>query len=442
MTNVIQYTRIIDNKKIRRKTMAVKKIIRKWTSLLLALILTYVTTALTVFADEVTDVKMGEGESSVVAEEKIVTVPAKTIKLYNNNKAMHKGDKYKIVYKLKPNNSDDIVTFKSYNTKVATVSKDGIVTAVGYGSAQIKCRTTSGKKVTFVARVIKNSSPIKDTETEATLVLLDEAAILKLNKTATISAQVTPASLASSLTYTSADTSIASVSASGKVTAVGVGSTYITVKASNGMSVNYYVTIYDKIVMGIDVSKWQGNINWSQVKKSGVGFAMIRSSYGNENQDPMLQNNVIGCEKYNIPYGFYHYTYAKTPDQARIEAEFFLNTIAGYNPSYPVVLDIEEEFYKKMSKDEVSAIITAFMDTVQSAGYNVMIYSYAKFLTDYVSPSVLNSYDIWVASWGDENKLKTYYTGNFCMWQYSSTGKVNGINGNVDLDYSYVDYGY
>jgi GH25 family lysozyme M1 (1,4-beta-N-acetylmuramidase) len=73
---------------------------------------------------------------------------------------------------------------------------------------------------------------------------------------------------------------------------------------------------------------------------------------------------------------------------------------------------------------------------------NVMIYSYAKFLTDYVSPSVLNSYDIWVASWGDENKLKTYYTGNFCMWQYSSTGKVNGINGNVDLDYSYVDYGY
>jgi hypothetical protein len=70
LTNVIQYTRIIDNKKIRRKTMAVKKIIRKWTSLLLALILTYVTTALTVFADEVTDVKMGEGESSVVAEEK------------------------------------------------------------------------------------------------------------------------------------------------------------------------------------------------------------------------------------------------------------------------------------------------------------------------------------------------------------------------------------
>lgn len=419
-----------------------KTIMKKMTALFIALILSCITMVTAVSGEEVSDVKMGEGESAVIAEEKIVTVPATKIKLYTTVKKMHIGDQHKIVYTLKPNNSDDIVTYKSYNTKVAKVSKDGVVTAVGYGSAQIKCVTTSGKKITFIAKVVNASGNITDTTSANTLVLLDEAAILKVNKTAQIKAQITPSNLASSLTYTSADTSVAKVSSSGTVTAVGAGSTIITVKASNGMSVNYYITVYDKIVKGIDVSKWQGNINWSQVKKSGIGFAMIRSSYGQDSADTMLLKNVSGCEKYNIPYGFYHYTYAKTPAEARTEAEFFINTISAYNPTYPVVLDIEEEFYKKMTKKQVNAIITAFAETMRDSGYNVMIYSYAKFLTDYVSPSVLNEYSVWVASWGDENKLKDYYTGNFCMWQYSSTGKVNGISGNVDLDYCYVDYSF
>ena len=181
-------------------------------------------------------------------------------------------------------------------------------------------------------------------------------------------------------------------------------------------------------------------INWKKVASTDIDFVMIRSSFGYEDTDICLEQNVAGCEKYGIDYGFYHYTYARNVSEARKEAKYFLNAIKDYDPSYPVVLDIEESFYKKMDRKEVTDIIVTFMSELEKAGYYSAIYSYATFFNDYVDMSEISKYDIWIASWGDEEKLQSNYNGHYGMWQYSAKGSVSGIDGDVDMDYAFKDY--
>ncbi|MBQ5333372.1 MAG: hypothetical protein J6K92_08960, partial [Oscillospiraceae bacterium] len=150
--------------------------------------------------------------------------------------------------------------------------------------------------------------------------------------------------------------------------------------------------------------------------------------------------NVRGCEEQGIPYGFYHYMYARNTAEAHKEAAYFLNVISRYSPEYPVVLDIEESFYDNMSKEQVTDIVTAFMEDLENAGYYAMIYSYAKFFDDNLIYERIKDYDIWVACWGDEDKLFENYSYHYGMWQYSETGTLDGIEEYVDLNYCYKDY--
>ena len=134
----------------------------------------------------------------------------------------------------------------------------------------------------------------------------------------------------------------------------------------------------------------------------------------------------------------YWYSYAVTPAEAKQEAEVFASIVQGYQFEYPLVLDIEDSTQTKLSKEQVSAIIQAFCDTMESKGYYISLYSYASFLNSYVYQSVLEDYDIWVAHFGVSRP--SYSKTSYGMWQYSSTGSVSGISGNVDLDYSYKCY--
>ncbi|MBQ8435823.1 MAG: hypothetical protein IJX24_07440, partial [Oscillospiraceae bacterium] len=157
--------------------------------------------------------------------------------------------------------------------------------------------------------------------------------------------------------------------------------------------------------------------------------------------DEKLKVNVKGCEKYDIPYGFYHYTYARNVNESKKEAKFFLNTIKNYSPEYPVVLDIEESFYERMSKKQVTDIICTFVEELEAAGYYAMIYSNAKFFEDNTVIERLKDYDIWVACWGDEEKLESSYSYHYGMWQYTDDGEIPGIDENeVDLNYAYKNY--
>ena len=190
---------------------------------------------------------------------------------------------------------------------------------------------------------------------------------------------------------------------------------------------------------GIDVSKHQGKIDWRKVANTGIKFAMIRASYGWDNPDQVdkyLAENVAGCEANGIHYGFYHYSYATTPAEAKKEAEFFIQTIRKYKPSMPLVYDIEDASQEKLGKEVLTDMCLAFCTTVEAWGYYAAIYASLNWLRNLLDMKRLSKIDVWLAQWAKQPT----YTGDFGMWQYSATGKVDGIQGNVDMNIAYVDY--
>ncbi len=187
---------------------------------------------------------------------------------------------------------------------------------------------------------------------------------------------------------------------------------------------------------GIDVSFYQGDIDWAQVETAGIEFAMIRASYGSEGIDSKFVENINNISRTSIARGAYHYCYALSKEEAVDEANHFLNTVKPYKFNYPLALDFEYEPLLSLSKKDLSEIALAFCNTIEKAGYYMIIYSNLNWLVNYLDMDILNRFDIWLAQWGP----KPTFSGDFGMWQYSSTGMIDGISGNVDLDISYRDY--
>ena len=154
-------------------------------------------------------------------------------------------------------------------------------------------------------------------------------------------------------------------------------------------------------------------------------------------QDVTFEYNITQATAYNINVGVYHYLYAETVEEARREAKFLLETIKPYNITYPVVLDVEEQYQADLGKEKLTAMCKAFLEEIEDAGYYAMIYSNKTWLTTHLDMNKLKDYDVWLAQW---NTVPTY-KGNFGMWQYSSKGTVPGIKGAVDLNLSFRDFG-
>lgn len=192
---------------------------------------------------------------------------------------------------------------------------------------------------------------------------------------------------------------------------------------------------------GIDVSQWQGNVDWNLVKESGVEFAIIRAGYGNlaSQEDPMFRKNMNNAQAAGLNCGTYWYSYALSVEDAYLEAEACYEVIKDYDFNYPVYFDIEDYTQTFLSPAEISAIVEAFCSTLEAKGYYVGVYSYTNFLTTKIYPHVLEKYDVWVAHFDVESPD---YCGEYGMWQYSSTGRINGISNDVDLNYSYINYPY
>lgn len=190
---------------------------------------------------------------------------------------------------------------------------------------------------------------------------------------------------------------------------------------------------------GIDISKHNGAVNWAQVKADGVEFAIIRAGYGKQasQKDTQFENNYAGCKSNGVPVGVYWYSYATTPDEARKEAAVCLSVIKGKTFEYPVYFDIEEPSVLAKGKAVCTAIAKAFLEAVEQAGYFVGIYSSKVHLENCITEELRARYAVWVAHYGVD---KTTYHGQYGIWQKSSTGKVYGISGNVDVNECYVDY--
>lgn len=187
----------------------------------------------------------------------------------------------------------------------------------------------------------------------------------------------------------------------------------------------------DATLTGIDVNRYQGEIDWEKVKAAGIDFAIIRCGYAEdkvEYDDPYFEYNASECERLGIPYGVYLYSYATSIQDASSEADHVLRLIEGHTLSFPVYYDLEDN---TIQNSDHAAIATTFCNKIEAAGYPVGVYANLYWWNNYLTDSCFDSWYKWIAQWGNSCD----YTGEYAMWQYSSTGTVDGINGNVDMNF-------
>lgn len=187
---------------------------------------------------------------------------------------------------------------------------------------------------------------------------------------------------------------------------------------------------------GIDISRWQGNPDFSQVRND-VDYVIIQAGYGKyaSQKDISWNYNISNCKKNNIPVGVYWYSYAKSVDDARAEAKACLEVIKGYKFEYPIYYDLEEGL-DSLGRSLVSNIAIAFCTELEKNGYFAGIYISRSPAQSYLTDDVSKKYALWLAEYGPQLN----WSGPVGMWQYSSTGRVSGINGKVDMNYCYEDY--
>lgn len=212
------------------------------------------------------------------------------------------------------------------------------------------------------------------------------------------------------------------------------------------------------IVHGIDVSQWQGkNIDWQKVKAAGIDFAFIRVGYRgygkagtlNANtKDTCFDTNMKNAIDAGVQVGVYIFSQAITTKEAEEEADYILKYLGDYNVTMPLIMDYEYASdasnggrikTAKLSKTAATKICMAFCDRIAEAGYTPMVYANKSMLTDQLNAKTITDagYRVWLAHY----TTNTNYTGTFDFWQYASTGKVNGISGNVDMNFYYVQEG-
>lgn len=191
---------------------------------------------------------------------------------------------------------------------------------------------------------------------------------------------------------------------------------------------------------GIDISKHNGDIDFNKLK-GNIDFVMVRTSFGFFNEDSKYQEYLSKLEKEGIDYGLYHYSYARNLDEAKKEVEGFLKIAKRYHPSYPLALDMEDaDSWKKNngnpSNEMYVQICEYFCKRVEDAGYYAMIYANKDWFENRLNDKRLDRFDKWLAQWSS----KPTYQKPFGIWQYTSSGSVNGISGRVDMNISYQDY--
>lgn len=210
---------------------------------------------------------------------------------------------------------------------------------------------------------------------------------------------------------------------------------------------DYVVNGSSRALKGIDVSVFQGNIDWYSVKADGVDYAFIRLGYrgytnGAIKLDSNFHQNIQGAKAAGVRVGVYFYSQAISRSEAIEEAQFCIDELSGYSLDMPVVFDLEgaqNSQYRTRGLGTQTAVnmVKAFCDTVENAGYDSMYYSYAKFLAEHEGMvAQLEGYDLWMAMY----YRVPFFPYNFKIWQYTSTGRVSGIPKEVDMNLLFLDY--
>jgi len=204
------------------------------------------------------------------------------------------------------------------------------------------------------------------------------------------------------------------------------------------------INVVEKKVKGIDVSSFQGDIDWDKVKESGIEFVMIRCGYRNLSnaeihEDKTFRYNVEEANRLGIPVGIYFYSTARNEKEVLEEATFVLNLIKDYDITYPVVYDFEmfnQKRTKGVNDKRINDNAVQFLDYLRAHGYDGMLYSNLNALNNHWDIERFFGYKLWYAQYIN----RATYEGKYDMWQYADNGRVDGIVGNVDLNEGYYAY--
>ncbi len=205
--------------------------------------------------------------------------------------------------------------------------------------------------------------------------------------------------------------------------------------------------LFEGNTIGIDVSKWQGTINWQTVKDAGIDFAIIRVGYrgystGAVVEDTYFKQNIQGATQAGLKVGVYFFSQAITAEEAVIEASMAIQAVRGYNLALPIYFDSEYSTSAKtgradkLSQSHRTAVAKAFCETVENSGYQAGIYASASWFYYQLDYSQISQYDIWVAHYTAQTDFRYHYD----IWQYTGSGSCAGVAGHVDLNIAYTRY--
>ena len=352
---------------------------------------------------------------------------ADSIKLDKTSITLGVGEQYDFSSSIPNGTAAYFRSYYSDNTAIATVQKSGgLMTAKTAGTTTIRCKLSSGKEAT--CKVTVKSAPSRVT-------VSDKSATLKVGQSKTLKATLNNNAYSYRSTWTSSNTYVATVNSTGKISAKSQGTATITYKTYNGKTASCKLTVSGSVAKCIDVSTWQGSIDFNKVKSAGYNYVIIRAGYGKEKsqKDNMFETNYKNAKSAGLKVGAYWFSYAMSPSTATAEADACLSCIKGKKFELPVYYDMEYQPAMSTSNSNYTKMAVNFCNKLKSNGFKSGVYSSASVYDYLLNRTTLknNGISIWNAEWYTKPSITCD------VWQYSDNGRINGISTNVDLDYIY-----
>lgn len=350
---------------------------------------------------------------------------ADSIKLDKTSITLGVGEQYDFSSSIPNGTAAYFRSYYSDNTAIATVQKSGgLMTAKTAGTTTIRCKLSSGREAT--CKVTVKSAPSNVTLNYTTNTL-------KVGQSEAIKVTYNNNAYSFKNKWTSSNTYVATVNSDGKVSAKSLGSTTISYKTYNGKTASFKLTVSGSAVKCLDISTWQGYVDFNKVKSAGYNYVILRAGFGRENsqKDNTFDRNYANAKAAGIKVGVYWFSYSTSPSEAYREANACLYCLNGKQLDMPVYYDLEYQPAMSMSNSNYTQMALNFCSTIKKAGYKSGVYSSASVYCYLLNRQTLinNGVSIWNAQWS------SYCSVPCDIWQYSEKGQVNGINTSVDMNY-------